>query len=276
MTKPTNEIVDNILRSPKYKSIYPPTIERVVENVSKRYPEKEVEKIARQKLHQIWGAYFDRPNFSRITKKVQERFKEGDKAEDILKDLLLMQSSTRERLEHLDAFYQRTFEITGVPSSIVEYGCGINPLTYTWIAKAVTTFQHSNPSTLQPRYIGTDVDQELMDLINTVIGLQGLSERVTVQLGDVLTDEPIEAEMMFLLKVAPLLERQQEGSTRLILQNQPSKWMVVSYPTKSLSGKAKGMKEHYEREFEKVVNLPGWKVTRLEFESELVFVVNKG
>ena len=44
------------------------------------------------------------------------------------RDILTLHSSTRERLPILDRFYRAVFEITGQPASILDLGCGLNPL----------------------------------------------------------------------------------------------------------------------------------------------------
>lgn len=48
-----------------------------------------------------------------------------------------------------------------------------------------------------------------------------------------------------LLKVAPCLEQQEPGSTLRFLTDLPARWIVVSFPSRSLGGHARGMVEHY-------------------------------
>jgi hypothetical protein len=52
--------------------------------------------------------------------------------------------------------------------------------------------------------------------------------------------------------------------------------VVVSFPVQSLGQREKGMAAHYERTFRAQLAGRPWPIARLRFESELVFVVDKG
>ena len=51
--------------------------------------------------------------------------------------------------------------------------------------------------------------------------------------------------------------------------------IVVSFPIQSLGGKRKGMLENYAAHFADLVSGKPWEIKRLEFESELVFIIKK-
>ena len=51
----------------------------------------------------------------------------GKTAKEAVLPALQLQSSVRERIPVLPDFYQKIFEITGVPNSIIDYACGLNP-----------------------------------------------------------------------------------------------------------------------------------------------------
>jgi 16S rRNA (guanine(1405)-N(7))-methyltransferase len=42
-------------------------------------------------------------------------------------------ASTRERAPHLDGFYAPIWEVTGTPASVLDLGCGLNPLALPWM-----------------------------------------------------------------------------------------------------------------------------------------------
>jgi len=50
---------------------------------------------------------------------------------------------------------------------------------------------------------------------------------------------------------------------------------VVSFPVKTLGGKSKGMPANYERILYNLIRGKDWQVTKLLFETELVFVIYK-
>jgi 16S rRNA (guanine(1405)-N(7))-methyltransferase len=256
-------IVDAVLRSRKYRSLYRPTVEHIVETLSSRYPPKQLEHEVKRKLHQIWGAYFTRPNFEKLLAKVEAEKIAGLEPQTIIKPLLLLQTSTSERIPVLPDFYTRIFEVTGMPKKVVEYGCGVNALSYLWMPKGI-------------QYVGMDVDTDLMNFLNGVFRLLRLEQNASVQLGDILEDAFLPGDVSLLLKVLVIFERQREGSSSAILEALPSRYVVVSFPTRSLSGKERGMKKHYTELFTGLVSGRGWRMETVEFESELVFVVDKG
>jgi 16S rRNA (guanine(1405)-N(7))-methyltransferase len=255
-------ITSKVLRSKKYRSLYRPTVERIVKDAFRRYPEKEVEKAVKRKLHQIWGAYFTRPNFDKLFEKVKEEIEKGEDIQAVLSPILMLQTSTKERIPVLDNFYQRIFSITGQPKTIVEPGCGINALTYFWMDSPI-------------KYIGYDVDRELIAFLNSIFKLLSVKKQAQVKLGDVLVDEVEQADVGLLLKVLPLLEHQRQGCSIEILKRLRCKHIVVSYPTRSISGKQKGMVDFYTKYFQDLVKNEPWKVDQIPFDTELVFVVRK-
>lgn len=262
MDQAVDTITNSVLSSKKYRGIYRPTVARIVQDVIRRYPAKDVEKEVRNKLHQIWGMYLERPNFEKLIQKVRERLDKGESVETALESLLLLQSSTRERIPVIETFYRQIFSVTGVPQRVVDYGCGLNPLTYLWF-------------NCRPQYVGIDVDQGLINFVNQVNELIGLADQIEIKRGDILVDLEGDADVAMLLKVIPILERQQKGSTRQILQDQPCRYWITSFPTKSLSGRSKGMKEHYQQWFLDLIKDQPWEHTQIEFKNELVFIIQK-
>ena len=109
-----DKLIEKIAASKKYKGVYLKTITRIVKNCSEKYEmlrhseatEKQVEKKAKNLLHQAWGAYFDnRPDF----KKILDSF--NGKTKQAILHLLSIQSSTKERIPVLDDFYKEIFRL---------------------------------------------------------------------------------------------------------------------------------------------------------------------
>ncbi len=256
-------LTDKVLQSKKYKSLYKPTVKRIVEDVASHYPPNRVEKVVKRRLHQIWGAYFRRPNFGKLLNRIEEDLHEGTDIKVVLKSLLKLQTSTNERIPILKNFYSRIFSIAGRPQTIIEPACGLNALTYFWMGTDI-------------EYVGFDVDQEEIEFINSVFRLAGVQNQARVELGDILAgDFKSKSDLVFLLKVMPILEHQQKGCTLEILRKLKCKQVVVSYPTRSISGKDKGMVDFYRKQFTNLVRGEPWKIEKLVFDTELVFVIRK-
>jgi hypothetical protein len=253
-------ITTKILMSRKYRYLYPPTVGKAVEDASEKYPAKRVEKVARTHLHQAWGAFVGNPSYNKALGQIREEIAEGKHVKAALRHGLILQTSTRERLRSLDTFYGEIFQVTGPPSRIVEYGCGMNPLTVPWMGEGI-------------EYLGFDIDGEMMKFVNDAAKAASLI-RVNAKPGDILIDLPVQADVTLLLKLIPLIEHQTNQSVSLLLEAIPSKQIVVSFPTASISGKKKGMTGFYTERFTKEIPR-GWNYDLITFESEIVFVLER-
>ena len=100
------EIVVKIQQSKKYKNIPEPTIVRIVDWASKRSRKrKEIEKIAKNKLHQVYGAYFDQTRLKSINKLI-DGLSQGQELKGVCQELLSLHASSKERLLIFEDFYK--------------------------------------------------------------------------------------------------------------------------------------------------------------------------
>ncbi len=255
------KIIDKILNSSKYRGIYRPTIERIVDELKGKYSDKDMEKAVRKKMHQVWGAYVKKINFGRLGQDFTDCLESSDATKCTL-PILKLQTSTDERIFLLDNFYKSIWKVTGIPRVVFEPACGLNALTYYWMGEGV-------------KYVGYDVDQRQIDFVNSIFDISDSSENAVVRLGDIFEEKYLEADVTMFLKVLILLERQKKGSSLEVLKKCKSKYIVVSFPTRSISGKNKGMKKYYTNYFMDLISEEKWKVEKMEFDGELVFVVEK-
>ena len=251
MCMTTNEIIDKILASPKYRALDRRVVERLVADTTRRYGPKRAEHETKRLLHQVWGVYFGELKPAKLR--------------DADVDMLLqLHQSTRERLSFLRDFYEQIFAITGQPKSIVDYACGLNPLAFCQLG-------YDYPE----HYQAFDIDHFTVELLNQQFQKLGVANRFNAKLGDLLLDTPIQADVALLLKVLPPLELQHKGSSWTILRQQTSHFVVASYPLKSVSGREKGMLDFYRQQFHTITEGCSWRATELIFDNELVFIIKK-
>ncbi len=86
----------------------------------KKKVQKGIIKDIRAILHKAYGMFI-----------LKDYFKK-DKIEDV-DQLLKAHKSTKERLFIYYKLYKKLFEITGKPKSILDLGCGFNPLSYKYM-----------------------------------------------------------------------------------------------------------------------------------------------
>lgn len=260
-----NQVSQNIKKSKKYKSVYDKTIYRIVTDFAiKTHSARELEKKSKNLLHQIWGAFYaTRPNFKHILDVLEENTRKGVNVKENILPMLQKQSSVKERIPLISHFYQDIFAVTGMPMSLIDYACGLNPLTHFWMGLPEAS-----------SYQSFDIDEDQVSFLNAVFKLLHI-KNASAQVGDILIDNSQKSDVALLLKLLPCLEHQKKGSGLLVMKNLPAKYLVVSYPVKSLSGKKAGMADFYRKDFKKLIATENWQVTELLFDSELVFVIKK-
>ncbi len=187
----------------------------------------------------------------------------SQKIKEAVLPLLNLQSSTKERIPILDDFYKEIFKVTGKPKTIVDLGSGLNPLTFLWMELEKDA-----------KYFAFDIDINQAEFLKSIFKILNINQ-VKIGLRDILVDEFPKTDVAFFFKVLPLLEHQQKGSSLNALQKQNSKFLVVSFPTKSISGRQKGMIDFYSKQFQDLIRNQPWQSKKLLFENELVFIIKK-
>ena len=220
-----NELLDKLLTSKKYKYVCADTVKRVLSECEGKYKKaKDIEKAAREKLHGITSAFLTDAEYKRAL-----ALAEAEKTEEALARLLACHASTRERLplSGMDALYGRIFEFTGVPETLLDLACGMNPLYLAF------------------RYPGIRVHCE--DISGQCINvIQAYTPNTEALTGDLLSNVPDgRYDVALLFKVLPLLDRQQSGAADRVLNAVNAKFIVCSFPTRTLGGRNVGMEGNY-------------------------------
>jgi 16S rRNA (guanine(1405)-N(7))-methyltransferase len=264
--EPLEACVAAVASSKKYRAICADTIRRIAERELANHGNvRAAIKATKRRLHQVYGAFEQDLDHDVVYQRLAAAHATGssDEIRSACQQVLGLHSSTRERLPVLDRFYDAIFEVTGRPGAFLDLGCGLNPLALPWMG-------------LEPgaRYIALDIDADRVRFLNRYLALAGLEPLARCQ--DILVHPPGDAaDLAFLLKMSPSLERQGSGATLGLLEQLGTPFVVVSFAVKSLGGREKGMVNHYERQFLESLEDRDWPVERLVFETELVFVVSK-
>ena len=265
---PISAFVEEVQASRKYRSLHlPPDLLRdlLQHELTAGHSQKEAEKLARQKLHNLVAPYLGDPDYPQAVMLLEEAFASRDPAgqEQVCMRLLQAHASTRERLPILEEFYSALFLVTGLPSSILDLACGLNPLAFPWMGLP--------PSV---RYIACDIHQPRLDLLNRFFQHQGMN--ALAEQRDVLADPPpYRVEVAFFFKEAHRFEQRQRGCNRAFWQAIQAHWLLVSLPSVSLGGHH-SLRERQRRLVYGVLQGLAWPVVELEIGSELIFCIEKG
>lgn len=255
-------ILQNVRASAKYRAVTEPFVRSIAAEMLRRYrSEKEALKATKNKLHQVCGAYFEHTPHYRAW---LERLRAADSAEsrrEVVQHLLSNHASSRERLPILDQFYQAIFAVLPPVNTVIDVACGLNPLYAAWLPP----LEH---------YYAYDLYDDLAWFLSESFQICGVSG--TAEARDVIGNPPtIRADVALVLKTLPCLEQSHGGASMSLLNALKVEHLVVSFPSRSLSGRGgKGMAENYEARFMALIEAGGYThLRKIAFENEWVFVV---
>jgi 16S rRNA (guanine(1405)-N(7))-methyltransferase len=183
---------------------------------------------------------------------------------DNVEPILEKHSSTRERLPHYSELYQKIFSITGKPSTILDLGCGINPLSIKFMdLKDVS-------------YYAYDISEKEVELINSFFKEEKVSGKASVM--DVskvkLVAKLPKADVAFLFKITDILDQGKgHKKTEEVLIAAPAKFVVISFPTLTMSGKP--MNAPRRKWMEWLCERLGYPYEVLEFSNEIFYVIRR-
>ncbi len=259
-----DEAVAAVLASRRYRSLHPPFVRRVAEGEAPAAKSPaELVKRTKRALHQIFGAYLPTPpRYERLLDELRASQNETD-VRTALRRAMAQHASTRERLDHLEAFYAALAARVGTPSSVLDVACGLQPLALPWWGLPAGAEIHA-----------WDIDAALVGFVGECLQHLGFAARAAAVDLLAVPAWPL-TEVALVLKTLPCLEQQAPGAGEALLAAIPAPRIVVSFPTRSLGGRAKGMAGTYARRFEAVLAARGWQADAFEVGPELVYVVSR-
>lgn len=261
-----DELVAEVRKSAKYAHISESLIREIgAAELRKRASKKEAIKATKNKLHQAGGMFAEeKANYDDWLSLVETR--RGAALHDrqiALMSIMSHHASTRERLPILDTFYATIF--AGLPPihSVLDVACGLNPLAIPWMNLAPAATYHA-----------VDIYEDMMRFLGEAMNMLGVRGKAETR--DVIHDCPTErVDVALVLKAVPCLEQIDKRAGAILLNTINAQHIVVSYPTRTVGGRAIGMRATYEAHFNALVAGRNWPVARFEFENELVFRIDK-
>lgn len=223
-------VLSQLLASKKYGQICPDAVVRIFEQELARHrTTRDADKAARAHLHQISGAFL--AGERRQAGACLQQYLAGD--ETALAGALRLHASTRERLQTADELYARVLRRIGTPGRVLDLACGLNPLYLGAKGIAVS---------------GYDIHGSLCALVNE--WARACAWDVRAECCDLIQPPALPAaDLALLMKLLPVLEQQKKGAALALLSAVPARYILVSFPTRTLSGRAVGMAQNYARWF---------------------------
>lgn len=231
---------DAVLQSKNYRDVGEETVERLCAAAAPKYDRlPQAVKAVKTQLHTAHGAFFP-PGCHREAARLlaaegEKLTRSGGEARELTLRLLALHPSSRERLPHLEEIVEFLAPVTERAQRILDLGCGFWPM-------ALPLLPHGDSLLYQ----AGDVDRATVALLNRYFSLGVCRGRAALM--DAAGELP-QADTVFLFKLLPVLEQQEKGFSGRLLRRLSAGEVVISFPTKSMSGREKGMEQFYSQWF---------------------------
>jgi 16S rRNA (guanine(1405)-N(7))-methyltransferase len=231
MSENEAKIIAQLRESRKYRDLCDETLRRMAMWALARNPSLKVAtKAAKRKLHQVYGAYVGQVEVDQILALVEQMDDQNPKL--ACEQILRTHVSTAERVDDLETVFDAIWALTGQPKRVMDLACGLNPFALPWMGAI-------------DAYLACDIDMGLAGCIGKFFGNMKFNGHSVCH--DLLVTMPKwEADVVFLFKVLPCLEQQENGASLAILKAIQAPHIVVSFPSQSIGGYNKGMTTHYD------------------------------
>ena len=222
-------------------------------------------KRTKRQLHQVYGAYAGVAHrYDRLLSRLTQAHAEGrDEFLAELRRIMALHASTRERLLYLEDFYSALFARVGPVTSILDVGCGLNPLAAPWMRLSHDAV-----------YTAVEIEASLAAFVGDCLDLMAVRARSLVS--DAIASPPQDTvDLALVLKLAPCLEQQQRGAAGDLIGSLRARFVAVSFPVRSLGGRGKGMHANYARVFEQMAGREQWNAEEIAVRGELLYLITK-
>ena len=268
-------VLATLLAARKYRFVHPGLARAIAATeLAKGRSLKETVKATKNRLHQSAAVYFrHNPDYEEALRQLQAALGSAqrrrpapaavDAARPLLRRLMAAHASTCERLPLLDTFYRQLFQRLPPVKSVLDVACGLHPLARPWM-----------PLPPDLPYTACDIFADQVDFLNRFFALMGYAGAAAQRNALEEMGAPA-ADIAFLLKTLPCLERIESGAGQRLLRRIDAPILIVSFPNHSLAGRKKGMAQHYAAYFDAITAGRGWQVEPLTYASEQVYIVRK-
>lgn len=267
MSPDLDTLLAAIQASAKYRAISPELIRAVGARELKAHRSlKAAIKETKNKLHQVAGAYLERPpDYPAWLDLLRAAADRPEARAAACQTIMGHHASTRERLPQLERCYREIFAALPPVGRLLDLACGLNPLAAPWMGLPPGSF-----------YQACDLYADMCAFIDAALPLLGQPGAAEVcDLSG--ASPPWPADVALILKTLPVLEQIRRGAARDLLDAVRAPHLVVSFPTRSLGGRNVGMAESYAALLRGICDPAGWPIlAELTFVNEVVFVVQKG
>ncbi|MBP7212842.1 MAG: hypothetical protein KBA03_01280 [Anaerolineaceae bacterium] len=262
-----NAFIAKVQESSKYAQLDFTLVKQIaIEELRNQKDEKTALKTTRTRLHRLAGAFIttklDYTKWQDIFKVIPADNQEA--RNKTAKQMMKLHASTQERLPFLESFYQQALASIAPVHSVLDLACGLNPLAIPWMPLAEDAV-----------YYACDVVKPMLGFIENYFEI--INQNGEAFSSNLLTEIPSQkVELAIMLKLLPILDQVNPNASKRLLDSVQANHFLISYPSKSLGGREKGMKQTYAEHFARLVERENFSsIQHFEFPNETVYLISK-
>ena len=236
------EIITKVKQNKKYSSVHDSFVQKNIELVIRRNPNLTLDKKKHQK------------EIIKETRALLRRSVVSFNPESYNRDNLLEEhKSTAERLPDYSTLSKIITDIN--PSSILDLGCGLNPLA---LAKKGI------------EYTAYDIDEKIIQSVRKFFDEKGIHGKAIV--ADITQESSFpKSDLILILKVVDLLDKKGHKETEKLINKLNGENIIISFSTKTLSGKS--MNYPQRGWIERLLKRLGYSFSIIKTKNELFYKV---
>lgn len=261
-----SNFVAQVQESAKYAQFDPELVRQIaLEELRNQKDWRDALKTTRTRLHRLAGAFLAPKidyakwldNYGSLPSDDVQAFKETSKR------MMKLHASTQERLPFLDSFFETCLAPIAPIRSVLDLACGLNPLAIPWMPLQEDCIYHA-----------CDVVEPLIGFLNAYFPLVRQSgSAFTCNLLQSIPQQKV--QVAFILKLLPILDQVDPNASTHLLDQVRADHLLISYPSKSLGGRSKGMKQTYASHFERITSGRNFEVRSFDFPNETVYLLSR-
>jgi 16S rRNA (guanine(1405)-N(7))-methyltransferase len=246
----------------KHKSIAEKLRQKEYSKFKRSKEHEAIIKKIRAELREVYGVFIQDGYKKRFG--LLEELKKRPSLE-IHNKILALHKSSKERLPYYLIIYKKIFAITGTPRKIIDFACGLNPLSYPYLE-------------CKPEYLACDLAEKDLEFIQAyfdIMKIKGATQRIDlIKDHDKLAYLSKDGDIAFLFKTLDSLETVQWNISEQILTQIKARFIVVSFATKSLGGK-KTIRKEKRGWFERLISKLKYGLESFEIPGEIFYILIK-
>ncbi len=223
----------------------------------------EILKRVRKELRAVYGVFQSGDREALLSRLHQP----GADTAELIEDLLETHVSTKERVPHYATIARElAARITPAPTTIVDLGCGMNPLADAYFRAAGW----------RASWVASDVSEADMRFLTAAfasIGIEGNAVRIDL-LSETKEVAKLKGDVTFLLKLLDSLEESKRHISYKLFDHIKTPWIVASFPTRSIGG-GKRISTAGRTWFERLLTRKEAKWETFSVPNELFYVIRR-